>query len=88
MADVQVGLGAVVGDEDLSVLEGVHRARVDVEVGVELLHHHAQSASGEEVAEAGCRQTLPQRGNDTARHENVPGGVVLGPLIRSLHHGL
>jgi hypothetical protein len=38
VADVEVGLGAVLGDEHLAVLEGVHRAGVDVEVGVELLH--------------------------------------------------
>ena len=42
VADVQVGLGAVVGHEDLAVLERVHRPGVDVEVRVELLHRHAR----------------------------------------------
>ena len=42
--DVEVGLGAVVGDEHLAVLERVHRARVDVEVRVELLHGDPQPA--------------------------------------------
>ncbi len=74
--DVEIGLGAVVRDEDLTVLEGVHRARVDVEIGVELLHDDAQPAGGEQVAEARSRQALPQRGNDTACHEDVLGGVV------------
>src|SRR6185437_6023016 len=32
--DIQVGLRAVVGDEHLTVLEGVHGPRVHVEVGV------------------------------------------------------
>ena len=32
VADVEVGLGAVLGDEDLAVLERAHRAGVDVEV--------------------------------------------------------
>ena len=36
VAEVEVGLGAVVGDVDLAVLERAHRARVDVEVRVEL----------------------------------------------------
>ena len=76
VADVEVGLRAVVGHEDLAVLERVHRARVDVEIRVELLHDHAQSASGEQVAEACRRQALAQRGNDTACHEDVLGGVV------------
>ncbi len=34
VAEVEVGLAAVLGDEHLPVLEGVHRARVDVDVGV------------------------------------------------------
>src|SRR3989304_4098591 len=33
MAEVEVGLGAVGGDEDLAVLVGGHRAGVDVAVG-------------------------------------------------------
>jgi hypothetical protein len=37
---VEVGFRAIVGYEDLTVLERVHRAGVDVEVGVELLHGH------------------------------------------------
>ena len=36
VAQVEVGLGAVVGDEDLAVLERRHRARVHVDVRVEL----------------------------------------------------
>src|SRR5690606_4021634 len=35
-ADVQVGLGAVVGDEHLAVLVGTHRPGVHVDVGVDL----------------------------------------------------
>jgi hypothetical protein len=33
VAEVEVGLLAVLGHEDLAVLEGAHGARVDVEVG-------------------------------------------------------
>src|SRR3970282_1432482 len=44
MAEVQVGLGAVVGDVDLAVLERAHRARIDIDVGAELHHRHAQAA--------------------------------------------
>jgi hypothetical protein len=62
--DVQVGLGAVVGHEHFAVLEGVHGARVDVEVGVELLHHDPQAAQFQQAAEAGGGQSLAKaRGN-------------------------
>ena len=52
VSDVEVGLGAVVCDEDLAVLEGVHRARIHVQVGIELLHSYRQTACPQEVAEA------------------------------------
>ena len=73
VADVEVGLGAVVGDEDLAVLERVHRAGVDVEVRVELLHGDAQPARLEQAAEAGGGQALAERGGDTAGDEEVLG---------------
>ena len=42
VAQVQVGLGAVLGDEHLAVLVGRHRARIDVDVGIELLQADCQ----------------------------------------------
>jgi hypothetical protein len=43
MAQIQVGLGAVVGDVHLTVLERAHGARVDVDVGVQLHHRDRQA---------------------------------------------
>ncbi len=58
VADVEVGLGAVVGDEHLAVLERVHRPGIDVQVGVELLHGHPQAAGLQQVAR-GTRRSVP-----------------------------
>ncbi len=52
VADVEIGLGAVLGDEHLAVLERAHRARVDVDVRVELLHLHLQPARLQQAARA------------------------------------
>ena len=52
VAEVEVGLTAVVGDEDLAVLEGVHGARVDVDVRVELVHGDPQAPALEQPARA------------------------------------
>ena len=82
MADVEVGLGAVLGDEHLAVLERVHRARVDVEVRVELLHRDPQPAGGEELAEAGGREALAQRGGDPAGDEQMTRGARLHGVFR------
>src|SRR5690606_17548912 len=87
VADVQVGLGAVVGDEHLTVLERVHRARVDIEVGVQLLHHHTQAAGLEQHAEAGGRQTLAERRGDTPGDEDVLGRRSCAVSKSSGRHG-
>jgi hypothetical protein len=73
VTDVEVGLGTVLGHEDLTVLERVHRPRVHVEVGVELLHHDAQAPRGQQVAEARGGQPLAQRGSDASGDEDVLG---------------
>ena len=80
MTDVEVGLGPVVGDEHLAVLERVHRPGVDVEVGVELLHRHPQAAGPEQVPERRGGEPLAERGGDASGHED---------LFRRLeHHGV
>ena len=52
--------------------------RVDVQVGVELLHRHAEPAGDQQAAQARRRQPLAQRRGDAAGDEDVFG----------LHHGL
>lgn len=73
VADVQVGLGAVVGDEHLAVLERVHRAGVDVQVRVELLHRDPKTARLQQRTQAGGRQALAEGGSDTPGDEDVLG---------------
>ena len=73
VAEVEVGLAAVVGDEHLAVFEWVHRARVDVDVRIELLERHPQAAELEQPPERRGRQTLTERAGNASRHENVLG---------------
>lgn len=82
VADVQIGLGAVVGDEHLAVLERVHRAWIDIEVGIQLLHRDPESTSGEKLAQAGGGEPLTQRGGDASGDKDVLGC----PRLKS--HGL
>ncbi len=91
MADIEVSFGAVLGDEDLTVLERVHRARVDVEIRIELLHHNAESARGQKITERGGGEALTEGGDNTTRDENVLRHrrlrVFYGRL-RIIHHGV
>jgi hypothetical protein len=71
MAEIEVGFRAVVGDEDLAVLKRRHRARIDVDVRVELLHHDPQPRSLSRRPSELAVSPLPSEEADTAGHENV-----------------
>ncbi len=87
VADVEIGLRAVLGHIDLTVLERVHRARVDVDVRIELLLQHTQATAAQQTAEGGSGKTLAKGGNDAAGDENVLGDVFLSIAMLSSNHG-
>ena len=68
--EVEVRLATVVGDEHLAVLERVHRARVDVDVRIELLQHDLEASGLQQAPEGRSRDALAQRGGDTPGHED------------------
>src|SRR5271154_5325046 len=63
MAEIEVGLGAVIGDEDFAVVIGRHRARIDIEVGVELAQADLVAARLQKRAERRRSETLAEGGN-------------------------
>ena len=70
VAEIEVGLGAVGGDEHLAVLERAHGAGIHVDVGIQL-HHADLEPAGLENGSQGCRRdALAQRGNHAAGDEN------------------
>ena len=73
MTEVEVGFGAVLGDEHLAVLVGAHRAGVDVEIGVELLHGDPVAALFEEHGQPRSGDSLAEAGDHSAGYENVLG---------------
>ena len=72
MAEVEVGLGAVVGDEHFAVLGRAHRARVDIEIGIELAQADGIAARLQKRAQSRRSQTLAKRGNHAAGDEDIP----------------
>ena len=84
MAEIEIGFGAVIGDEDLAVLIGRHRARIDIEIGVELAQPHLVAARLQHRAERRGSETLAKRGNHAAGDEDVPrhGAQPLTRLLR------
>ena len=60
MPEVEVGLGAVVGDVDLAVLGRAHRARIDVEIGVELAQPDLEAARLEQRSQRRRRDAFTE----------------------------
>ena len=61
MPQVKVGLSAVIGDEYLAVLVGRHGARINIEVGVQLLHGDRDAAAFQDPADRGNADALSLR---------------------------
>ena len=77
--EVEVGLGPVLCDEDLAVLERAHRPRVDVDVGIELLQLDPVAARDEKAADRGGGDALSESRNHSAGDEDEPGVSLGGP---------
>jgi hypothetical protein len=73
VAKIQIGLGTIVGDKDLTMLVGRHGPRVDVDVGVELHQGDRETSGLEDGAHRGRGHTLAQRRYDSTRHKNELG---------------
>ena len=71
VAEVEVGLRPVVGDEHLAVLIRAHRARIDVEIGVEFLYPRAVAARLQQRSESRCRNAFAKGRNHAAGDEYI-----------------
>src|SRR5688572_16133014 len=83
MSKIEIGLGAVVGDEHLAVLIGAHSARIDVQIRIKLSQPNLVAPRLQQCAESCRSQTLAERGNHAAGDEDVPRHGPLGYTNRS-----
>src|SRR3546814_5260924 len=70
MAQVEVGLRPVVGHIDLAMLIGRHRARIDIQIGIELPDTDAVAARLQQSREASRHHTFAKRGDHAAGDKN------------------
>ena len=71
VSQVQIRLETILRHVALTVLVGVQRARVDVDVGVELLDGYLVAASLQQFADGGGNNALSQRRNHAACDKNI-----------------
>ena len=86
MADVKIGLCSVIGHENFAVLIGVHRSRVNIEIGVELHNRYAVAPCFQQPAQCGGGDAIAQRGNYAPANENQLGVHVFLLNIKSSMH--
>src|SRR5438105_863961 len=86
MAEIEIGLGAVVGDVDLPMLVGAHRAGIDVEVRIELSEPDLEAARLKQRPERRRRETLAERGDHAAGDKNEPRHGTPVYSIRGARH--
>ena len=80
MAEIEIGLRAVVGDIHLAMLERTHRAGIDVQIGIELPQPHAIAARLQE------RAREPPRRDPFPREETTPPVMKINRAME-WHHG-
>jgi hypothetical protein len=71
VAEVEIGLRAVFGDEDFAMLKGTHGARVHIQVGIAFLQGDFESATFEQTADGGGSYALAEGRNNTAGNKYI-----------------
>jgi len=72
VAEVEVGLRAVVGHEHLAMLVWRHRSGIKIEIGIELAQTYLVAARLQQRAESGRCQSFSERRNHAAGDEDIP----------------
>jgi hypothetical protein len=72
MAEVQVGLRAVIGHEHLAVLIRAHGTGIDIEIGVQLAQPHPVAAGLQQRRQSRRRNAFAERGDHAAGDKYEP----------------
>jgi hypothetical protein len=84
VAEIEIGLGAVIGHEHFAVLIRRHRSGIEIEIGIEFAETDLVPASLQQGTKCRRSQTLSERRNHAAGDEYVPrhGTLPLRPQLR------
>ena len=86
VAQIQIGLVAVLGHKDLAMLEWAHGTGVDVQIRVGLLHRYLVTARLEQTAQRGRGNTLAQGRNHATGYEHMLSHIELPALPVEVVH--
>ena len=83
MPKVKVSLMTILSHIALTMLVGVERARVHIDIGVELLDRYTITTALQELPKRSRHNTLPKRRDHTTCHKYIPR-ITLHHLTRDL----
>ncbi|CAI8157250.1 MAG: Uncharacterised protein [Synechococcus sp. CC9902] len=78
MTEIKVGLRPVFGDEHLAVLDRAHRARINIQVWIQLQDRNVVAPGFEQPSKAGGHDAFADAGDDTTGDEDELGHVLQG----------
>ena len=73
MPQIQIGLGPVIGHIDFSMLEGIHRPRIHIDIRVQFLESDLEPSGFEKGPDGGRSQSFSQRRKYAAGYKNKFG---------------
>src|SRR5215813_714702 len=85
VTEVEVGFGAVIGDEHLAMLKRIHGTWVHIDVGIHLEQSDFEATALQESANRRRRQALAKGRDDSTRNENEFG---FAPFLACNVHGI
>ena len=71
VAQIQIGFRTIVGHEYFAMLDGVHRARVHIQIGIQLLQGNPQPPLFQQAAEGCSGDAFAQAGNHASGDKDV-----------------
>ena len=71
VSKVKVCFGSVICNEDLTVLDWVHRTRIDINIRVKFLHGHFVTAHFQKTTQRGGSNSFSKTGNNTACNKYI-----------------
>ena len=87
MPEVQIGFRPIHRDVAFTMLIGVERARIHIDVGIEFLDGHAIASSLQEFGKRSTYNALAQAAAHTSRDKNVPAVATAGKRFNGRGRG-
>ena len=71
MAKIHIGLSAIIQNKDLAMFNGIHRARIHIDIGIHFYKTNLQTTSLKKCTHRRGCDTLSEARNHSTGHKNI-----------------